>query len=170
MSTSDEIPDLDSSNLDSTDEQLVAYLDNELDPAERIQVERRLAHDEAYREHLRRLQQSWDVLDLLPRSSASDGFTSTTVGLVVAQEEVLATQAVELVKQHRSRRWLVLVVGGLLAGAVGFALVFNPLAKSDRDLVRDLPVIEYVDELTNTPSVEFLEQLAAEGMFGGEPN
>ena len=41
---------------DPLDEELVAYLDGELDAGERARVERRLADDAPYRERLRRLQ------------------------------------------------------------------------------------------------------------------
>ena len=163
MSTTDE-----PSDLDPVDEQLVAYLDGELEQAERAQVERRLAQDEEFRDRLRTLQRSWDALDLLPRSSAGDAFTSTTVGLIAAQQQELATQAVRLVSARRSQRWVALVLAGVVAATVGFALVFRQLSDDDRALVRDLPVIEQVDELTYTPSVAFLEKLAKEGLFLAE--
>jgi anti-sigma factor RsiW len=63
----------------STREELVAYLDGELDAAARQSVEERLARDAEYRSHLQSLQQAWDLLDELPRSSASESFTRTTV-------------------------------------------------------------------------------------------
>lgn len=152
-------------DMNATDEQLVAYLDDELDVSERALVEQRLASDEAFRDRLRSLQISWDVLDLLPRSHADDTFTSTTVTLIAAQEEKLASQAVKEVKSEKQKQWLMLLAATALAAAGGFVLMYRSLTTKDQVLVRELPVIEYVDQLNNTPSVEFLEKLRAEGLF-----
>lgn len=160
MAASDELDD-----VDPIDEELVAYLDDEIEPGERLRVERRLADDAAYRDRLRRLQQAWDALDALPHSSLGDAFTSSTMTMVVAEQEQATTQAVRQLKTRHSRRWLVLAVSTLVATALGFVLVYRPLTDSDRELVNDLPVIERIDQLHNTPSVEFLERLQKEGLF-----
>jgi anti-sigma factor RsiW len=165
MSTSDEV-----NELDPLDEELVAYLDDELSPSERARVERRLAEDEPYRERLRSLQATWDALDLLPKTTAGDAFAATTVEMVAAQEEEVATQAIQRVETQRSRRWLWLALTGLAAATLGFAVVYRMETKEDRALVRDLPVIEKVDQLRNTPSVDFLEQLQHEGLFLADAN
>ena len=52
---------------DQTYEQLVAYLDGELDAESSLQVERRLAEDAEFRRELRQLQRAWDMLDELPK-------------------------------------------------------------------------------------------------------
>jgi anti-sigma factor RsiW len=165
MATSDELD-----GVDPIDEELVAYLDDEIEPTDRQRIERRLADDAAYRERLRQLQQAWDALDALPHSSLGEAFTSSTMTMVVAEQEQATTQAVQKIQAKRGRRGIVLIVSTLLAAAVGFALVYRQLTDSDRELVNDLPVIERVDQLHNTPSVEFLEQLQKEGLFLAESN
>lgn len=165
MSPSDEL-----NELDPLDEELVAYLDEELSPSERVRVERRLAEDETYRERLRSLQATWDALDLLPKTTAGDAFAATTVEMVAAREEVVLTQAVQQVKTQQSRRWLWATLTGLAAATIGFVAVYRLETKEDRELVRDLPVIEKVDQLRNTPSVDFLMQLQQEGLFLADAN
>ena len=160
--TSDES---ESADFDPIDEELIAYLDNEIDASGRMRVERRLADDAAFRERLRRMQQTWEALDLLPRANAGDAFTSSTMTLVVAEQEVAATQAVKQLKSKQGRRWWWGAAATAAAAALGFALVYRTLTSEDQALVKDLPVIEKVDQLHNTPSVEFLTQLQQEGLF-----
>src|SRR5688572_4633345 len=94
-----------SAELDPLDEELVAYLDGEIDPTGRVRIERRLAEDDAFRRRLRRMQQTWEALDLLPQASVGDAFTSSTMTLVVAEQEVAATQVVKQLHAQRGRRW-----------------------------------------------------------------
>jgi anti-sigma factor RsiW len=154
-----------SADLDPIDEELIAYLDGEIDATGRLRVERRLAEDAAFRERLRRMQQAWEALDLLPRASAGEEFTSSTMTLVVAEQEVAATQAVQQLKSRQGRHWRWGVAATVAAVALGFGLVYRTLTTEDQALVKDLPVIERVDQLHNTPSVEFLTQLQQEGLF-----
>lgn len=154
-----------SDELDPIDEELIAYLDGEIDAAGRVRVERRLADDADYRERLRRMQQTWEALDLLPQSRAGEDFASSTMTMVVAEQEVAATQAVQQLKSRQTRRWLWGTGATIAAASAGFVLVYRTLTDEDQALVRDLPVIEQVDQLHNTPSVEFLTQLQREGLF-----
>ena len=66
-------------------EELVAYLDGELEPARQLQVERRLADDADYRGELIRLQRSWDLLDQLPRADTDEEFTKSTITMAALQ-------------------------------------------------------------------------------------
>jgi anti-sigma factor RsiW len=163
MATSDELSD-----VDPVDEELIAYLDDELPVSDRARIERKLADDDAFRERLRRLQQAWDALDLLPRPSADHAFTTSTMQLVATSQANLVH---EEEREVTRRRWLVrlaTMAAAVIALAAGFALVHRRLTTEDRALVRDLPVIEHVDQLHNTPSLEFLEALEREGLFQGE--
>jgi anti-sigma factor RsiW len=157
--------ELESADLDPVDEELVAYLDGEIDASGRVRIERRLAGDAGFRDRLRRMQQTWEALDLLPRSHAGDAFTSSTMTMVVAEQEIAATQAVQQLKTQQGRRWIWAAAATVAAGIAGFALIYRSLTAEDQALVKDLPVIEKVDQLHNTPSVEFLTQLQSEGLF-----
>jgi anti-sigma factor RsiW len=152
----------------STDhEQLVAYLDGELTPHEAQQVERRLSQDDAFRQLLRGLQEAWDLLDELPQPTLDDGFTQTTV-------EMVAVRMFEDVEDEQSRWWRRRRIGRLVrAGTVALSLMLGFWGvrylqhEPDRQLLQDLSVIQYVDLYAEVDNLDFLERLAAEGLFTG---
>ena len=149
-------------------EQLVAYLDGELEAEAAREVERRLAADAAYRQRLNRLQQTWDLLDHLPKATIEPAFTQSTVAMVVVQ----AADDVERLKSAHSRRqrfaWaggLALATSAFLAGYGGWSRVGD---RENRRLLRDLPVIERIGEYRYVDTVEFLRTLDREGLFAEE--
>jgi len=150
---------------DAMVEELVAYLDGELDPESSRDVERRLSQDADYRQRLRQLQQSWDLLDRLPKADVDASFTQSTVALIA----VKAGDDVEVIKERRSKRRRILRwigVGGVaVAFLVGYALVYSVAVRHNRRLLRDLPVIERIDEYRYAESIEFLQMLDDEGLF-----
>jgi anti-sigma factor RsiW len=153
-------------NEDQFDE-LVAYLDGELDAEGASQVEQRLATDPAARRMLRELQGSFDLLDDLPRAEVSANFTQTTVSMV-------AVRAAEETAYGRSPGWKRLakwLAGGAAlaaAGVLGFFAVQAIHSQPERQLLRDLPVIENLDMYQSAESVSFLRSLAQEGLFDEE--
>jgi anti-sigma factor RsiW len=155
---------------ESMDEEIVAYLDGELDREAAIAVERRLADDPAYRARLAKLQQAWDLLDRLGRTEADENFTHSTVAMVTVKagedSEVGQTAA------QRRQRLTYAGLGGLalVAAAIAYVAVDRSLSSDNRALVRDRPVIERIDEYSNIDSVEFLRQLQKEGLFAAEVN
>jgi anti-sigma factor RsiW len=152
-----------------TDEdELVAYLDGELDAAAAARVERRLADDAAYRARLARLQQAWDLLDSLQRSEADDDFTRSTVEMVALRAEGDVAAQNQSVRRSRGLAWAGLAGGACLAAALGYVVLHGRLVRSDHELARDLPVIEKIDEYANVESVEFLKRLQNEGLFAAE--
>ena len=153
---------------EAMDEQIVAYLDGELDREAALVIERRLAADPAYRARLTRLQQAWDLLDNLGRTEADEDFTHSTVAMVTVKAEEDSTAGRDAARRRKQLLWAGL--GGLsLAAAVGaFLVVDRQLNSENRALVRDLPIIEKVDEYTNIESVDFLKQLQKEGLFAAE--
>src|SRR5438309_11913316 len=82
--------DLTTTGAPSIDEEIVAYLDGELDSVAEAQVVRRLSEDAAYRARLGQLQQAWDMLDNLRRTEADDEFVQSTVAMVAVQGEAEA--------------------------------------------------------------------------------
>jgi len=152
--------------VDSAD--LIAYLHGEVDPRTAEQIERRLAEDPQLAQRLREHQQAWDFLDELPREEASDDFTQTTLRMV-------AVAAADDVRQHavtarKRRTWLRAAAGAslIVAALVGFRLASQRLTRADRELLRDLPVIENLDALQQVEDVEFLRALENEGLFVAE--
>ena len=155
---------------DATDQvtQLVAYLDGELAADEVAVVEQRLAQDQDYREHLRQLQQSWDLLESLPRTSVNDDFTRSTVEMVTVSVEQQVHQRLNQESWNRRTRWVVSGLVAVVFACGGFGLVYERLTRENRQLLKDLPVIERVDLYREVNSIEFLEKLAAEGLFDEE--
>ena len=152
-------------NCDPELEQLVAYLDGELEPEAAREVERRLAADAGYRQRLNRLQQSWDLLEHLPQAHVDQGFTQSTVAMVV----VKATDDVEQLSSARSRlrryAWAGGLVAATLAFLIGYAGTFRLNDRNNRRLLRDLPVIRNMDAYRYVETVDFLRMLDREGLF-----
>jgi anti-sigma factor RsiW len=149
------------------DDELVAYLDGELDAEATRRIEQRLAQDPVARQRLRELQSSWDLMDILPRAEVSNGFTQTTVAMIALQEaESVAVARKPIAK--RLSAWVLSTAGVVAAGILGFALVYSVYSQPERELLRDLPLIENMDMYQAADSVEFLRSLKREGLFQEE--
>lgn len=149
------------SEMPDVDEDLVAYLDGELDDEGIRRVESRLAADADYRQELAKLQSAWDCLDVLPETSIDSTFTRKTIEMVAlaAKAELAETQAV-LPKMQRTRRWrtAAVMLGGL---AIGFVMVTVLWPSPTRQLARDLPVLENLDLYLPIDNLAYLQSLAA---------
>lgn len=150
------------------EEELVAYLDGELPDAERARIERRLADDTAYQRKLAQLQKAWDLLDLLQKAEPDAEFARSTVEMVAIQQEKDA-ELLQTTRQRKKAGWL---AGGgvaiVLLAAAGYFVVWNQWLAPERQFLKDVPVIERVDQFRHAESVDFLEQLRKEGLFAGE--
>ena len=152
----------------SIDEELVAYLDGELGPEEATRVERRMAEDPRYNARLNQLQRAWDLLDTLQRTEADDQFVHSTVAMVAIQAaEDAKSQQMKTVRS-KSLAWVALTAVLLISAAATYAVVQRRLSRPNQQLVRDMPVIERVDDYRNIDSLEFLRQLERENLFPAE--
>lgn len=152
----------------SLQEELTAYLDGELDAAQRRQVEERISSDARYRTELARLERAWDLLDRLPTAEVDAAFTRTTLEMVaVAAEKDLDDERAEAPRRRRKRALVIMCclalasLGGVVAGR---SLWPDPNAQ----LLRDLPVIENFELYNQAGDVEFLRQLDKAGLFAEE--
>lgn len=148
------------------DEVLTAYLDDELSPAEREEVEARLSRDVEFRRQLSQMQRAWDLLDALPREELSFDFTKTTL-------ELVATRAAEEVREESSpekRSWgfVFAMIGVLVFAVAGYGIVYTLLDAPNRRLTSDLPILENLDEYRHAESIEFLEMLDEADLFEEE--
>ena len=148
------------------EEQLVAYLDHELDDASSRRIEKLLAADPQVRQKLRQLQQSWDALDELLPTDVDPSFTQSTLEMVAlaAEEE---THQRHGPAPRRRRAWLGLAVV-VLAGLAGYSVVWRFWPDPNQQLLRDLPVLENLDHYQKIDDVEFLRKLQAEKLFAKE--
>jgi anti-sigma factor RsiW len=150
---------------DSIDDEIVAYLDGELDTEAEARIVRQLGEDAAYRARLAQLQQAWDLLDNLRGSEADDEFVQSTVAMVAVQADVEAKTMRQRVVRQRSLAGLAAVCLTLASLAIGYGWFHYKLTEPDRKLVLDLPVIERMDELRYVDNIEFLRQLERENLF-----
>lgn len=152
----------------SIDEELVAYLDGELTPEDATRVERRMAEDPRYNARLNQLQRAWDLLDTLQRTEADDQFMHSTVAMVAVQAaEDAQSQQMRSVRT-KSMAWTALVAVLAVSAFAAYAAFQRRLDRPNRQLLRDLPVIERVDEYRNIDSLDFLRQLSQENLFALE--
>ena len=150
------------------DEELVAYLDGELDAEAVVRFEARLADHANLRQKLQQHRRTWDLLDELPRINVDDQFTQTTVEMVA----ISVADEVENASHHESLRatlgWLIGGGVALAASLVGYTWVASIVAAPNRQLVEDLRVIENLDEYRAVEDIEFLRALEREGLFATE--
>lgn len=144
---------------------LVAYLDGELDAEQTRAVEDRLSQDADYRRQLRGLQQTWDLLDQLPTAEVDETFTQTTLAMVAVSAAEDVEQAQQRQLETRRRWWWTGSLAAAVAFAIGYAGVSMVVSRENRQLLRDLPVIQRLDEYRYADSVEFLRLLEREGIF-----
>lgn len=141
-------------------EELVAYLDGELPPADCRAVEDRLANDEEYRQQLRDLDRAWEALDALPAATVDDHFAKTTIELagVAAQEDLSQRKSLAAVESRSRLRWW--MAGGVAAALMAFIMVRALMAHRNNTQLADLPVIGQVNTLTLVPDIDFLRKLS----------
>ena len=153
------------------DEELVAYLDGELDPREAATMATRIGLDPKLRAKADALQRAWDILDVLPKPQPSPTFVAHTVTQILPiRGPVAATMAALPVARTGRRFWIAAVVAVAAAGPVGY-FIHRALAPAhgntddeaiarDRDLLTNLRLYRNVDDL------DFVKKLDAPDLFG----
>ncbi|MBN1394109.1 MAG: hypothetical protein JW959_03710 [Pirellulales bacterium] len=156
-------PPDDASSL--ADEELVAYLDGELDAAAGRRVEALLATDAKLRRRLQSLERTWELLDELETVPSGGALTHTTLEMVaLAAGEEVEREKSAAPRRRRLRR-LKIVFGLIAAAAAGFAAAAAFAPDPNRRLLADLPVLERFDEYRHAESVEYLRLLRDAGLF-----
>jgi len=149
---------------DARDQELVAYLDGELDSEQTHRVEQRLAEDDGYRRRLGQLEEAWEMLDQLPATEVDPLFTRTTVEMaaVAAQDDVTRLQT--RANRRRVLSWVTLATGIVATALIGYFGTAGSLQRPNNRLLRDLPVIENID-LYRHVNLDLLEELDRENLF-----
>jgi anti-sigma factor RsiW len=147
------------------DDELIAYLDGELDAETAQHIDARLVNDADLRRRLKQHQQTWNLLDELPLTNVGERFTQTTVEMVAVS---MAEQVDDATARKTFRSQIMWLVGGsvaVVALVTGYALVASITSTPNRQLVEDLRVIEHLDEYRAVEDVDFLRALQHAGLF-----
>lgn len=154
-------------------EDLISYLDGELDEGKSREVEARLTLDGAFRAEADALRQVWGMLDYLPQPEPPVDFTNRTLERLSLQQ-----MRSSLMSQHRlRRRWwprLAWAAAALLAAGAGLgaaALLWGPRgepAELHTNMVQYLGVIEKLHLYEQVDDFEFLKKLDHPDLFGEE--
>ena len=152
-------------------EQIVAYLDGELSTEGCQELEERLARDSEFRSQLNNYQETWELLDDLPTTTADIRFAASTIEMVaVVGNQDSAEDETEDGSFWVTRPWISVFLGIGLSLLVGFAVVRATAAllsddvtqaRENEQLLDDLPVIGRVDIYQSIDSIDFLRELAA---------
>jgi hypothetical protein len=155
-------------NNEQLDEQLTAYLDGELPPAEARRVEDMLAADDRARKRLNQLASSWDLLDQLPRAAVDEKFARTTVEMVAVSVEKDLAEVKAAEPSRRHTRWLAAAVIALLAAGVGFTAVSVATPNNNDALLDDLPVVVNLNQYRPVGSIDVLRELSKTKPFAAD--
>jgi anti-sigma factor RsiW len=163
---------------DQEREDLVAFLDGELDEETARALEARITLDPQARTEAEALRQAWELLDYLPRPEPSASFTHRTLERLAIQTLAHTVP----VRRPRWRRWaagLGWAAAVLVAAAAGFYLagrLFPPAAPApvqepaevEEQLVRHLRIIQNQRLYRLAEDLEFLQALDQPDLFGEE--
>ncbi|MBA4030131.1 MAG: hypothetical protein C0478_04445 [Planctomyces sp.] len=153
-------------------ENLVAYLDGELEEESAQDVDSLLTHNETARHEVEVLARTWELLDLLPATKASSDFTEKTITNIRIDAQPKFTPWLTLAQQ-KLRQAVPWVASGILviaAAVVGFLATHEWVPDPSRKMLSELPLIEDYDQYVEVESIQFLKELRASGLFDVGPN
>lgn len=142
-------------------ENLVAYLDGELDEERTRRIEAVLAQSNVARTDVEYLARTYELLDELERPRASLDFAEKTVASAKLQT---VRPTLEQQRWYQLfRRYAPLAgwpVAMCVAGVIGFAVTRRAVPQQDDVLLDHYPVIRSLDLYSEAGPYEFLDQLS----------
>ena len=121
-------------------ENLVAYLDGELDDAGNRALSTKLTSSLTARREVEVLEKTWELLDHLPRPKASDDFAEKTcseVRRIAERGDRIESRFIQSI--IRFLRLVFLVVGAAALAAVAYLIVLWAIPNPTARLANDLP-------------------------------
>lgn len=160
---------------DPVTEELVSYLDGELDPTTAESMKTRLSLDPKLRAEADGLQRAWDILDILPRPQPSNAFLTRTVTHAIptmAPPAPATMPAVPAVppKSKQFAFWLTSTVLVLVAGAAGYfgrAIYVKP-EQPYQQISRDAALLHNLRLYRGVDDLEYAQSLDDPDLFGSE--
>lgn len=168
-------------------EELVAYLDGELDPKAAEAMATKLNLDAKLRAEADSLQRAWDILDILPKPTPSVSFTTKTVSQAIpipsgTQPTLLAptasgarttmTAVPPSIPARTGASFYVgatlLLIVASLGGYLGHYLLAPVNAERDTDaqMIDDLSLLKNARLFHHVDDMEYLKQLDSPELFG----
>jgi len=144
-------------------ENLVAYLDGELDEAGAQEVEQILSESPVARHEVDMLSRTWDLLTALPGAKASEDFSRKTLTSIRAAEASQGGIDGDAVARQVKRGLVLAATVAILAvcGVVAFRGMKTGVPNDADLLLNDFDVIEHLDEYQEIGDIEFLKTLKA---------
>lgn len=150
---------------DRDEEILVAYLDGELDSEETRQIEQRLAMEPDFRDKMASLEQTWNMLDALETVPVDKTLVRSTMEMLVLDVEKEIKDDEIRKKKRKFPDFLFIVLMFFLIGLIGFQLASLVGIRFFTIVMKDIPIIQKLDQLQQIDSIEFLKKLDDEGVF-----
>ncbi len=145
---------------------LVAYLDGELTEVESRSLASKVALSPAARHELTTLQETWHLLDELPRPRASEDFTTRTVSLAITQPAVEDQLANIASRTFRAAAQFAMIAVAAIAVLLGTRFATARLwPDRTAELATELPIAEYWRAYQEVGSIEFLRALDESPQF-----
>lgn len=144
-------------------ENLVAYLDGELDEVASQEVEQILSESPVARHEVDMLSRTWDLLTVLPGAKASEDFSRKTLTSIRAAEASQGGIDGDAVARQVKRGLVLAAAVAVLAvcGVIGFHGMKTGVPNDADLLLNDFDVIEHLDEYQEIGDIEFLKTLQA---------
>ena len=146
-------------------ENLVAYLDGELDAQNVRQMEDRLAVESDLREKMTSLEQTWNMLNELETVSADKELVRSTMEVVTLTIE---KDLSEDEKQFEKRKWLdrlILLATIFLFGIIGYQLAALVGIQRNQQFAKDIPIILNISKYKEIGNFDFLQALSEKRVF-----
>lgn len=139
---------------------LVAYLDGELDDQTVQQIEHVLAQSNVARHEVDMLARTWDLLGSLPTPRASSEFTERTLSaLVVKKPSIPLDQQPWFKVTRRTGIFASWMIGLTVCGWLGFLITARFVPNETDALLEDLPVVQNFERYAEAGDIQFLREL-----------
>ncbi len=145
---------------------LVAYLDGELEENTTQYIDQVLAKSEVARHEVEALARTWELLDLLPKPNATENFTERTLTtLKVSEVRTQITDQPWFAYVRKSAVAVVWVVVLAAAASVGYVATSRWVPNPHDELLTDLQLMKNLDVYLEADSMSFVNELQRLGSF-----
>ncbi|MEZ6139579.1 MAG: hypothetical protein R3B84_03315 [Zavarzinella sp.] len=161
-------------------EQLIAFLDQELEDDEAEQIAAQLSIDPKLRAEAETHQRTWDILDFLPRAKPSESFTQNTVSMIIpvgasssaTNQQTLPATGISPTRNGGMLFPILCVLVCLIAGVGSYQLrnrlfpTQNNQVDSNQMMVDHLSLLQNMRLYREVDSLEFIQELSKPELFG----